>query len=52
MLPRDGSRTGGIRVATDVVVNGLPETAGADRVVTTEHLHLRVEQEQIDCGQK
>lgn len=52
MFPRDGSRAGRIRVAADIVVDRLPKTTGTDRVVATEYLHFRVEQEQIDCRQK
>lgn len=36
------------RIAANVVVDSFPKTASADGIVTTEHLHLRVEQEQID----
>lgn len=35
-------------IAADIVVDSFPKTAGTDRIVTTKHLHLRVEQEQID----
>lgn len=45
-------RTSGTRVATDVVVDGLPKAASTDGIVTTKHLHFRVEQKQIDYGGK
>lgn len=46
----NGRRARRTRITADVVVDSLPKTAGADGIVTTEHLHLRVEQEQIDWG--
>lgn len=49
---RDSRRARGTRIAADVVVDGLPKTAGTDGIVTAEHLHLRVEQEQIDWGSR
>lgn len=48
----DGRGTSRPRVAPDVVVDGLPKATSADGIVATEHLHLRVEQEQIDYTDK
>lgn len=39
-------------VATDVVVDGLPKATSTDGIVTTKHLHFRVEQEQVDYEEK
>lgn len=48
----NGRRTSGTRITTDVIVDGLPKAASTDGIVTTKHLHFRIEQEQIDCEGK
>ena len=49
MSSSDGRSAGRSRVTTDVVVDTLPKSTGADGIVATEHLHFRIKQEEIDC---
>lgn len=48
MATSDGGRTGGPCVTPDVVVDGFPQSSGADVVVATKPLHFRIKQEKID----
>lgn len=52
-MPSSDSRGAGRScITTYIVVDILPQSASADGIITTKHLHFRIKQEEIDCKQR
>ena len=52
MPPGAGGRAGILRVATELVVDGLPRLLRHAALVAAGLFHLLVEEVQVDCGQR
>lgn len=53
VMPSSDSRGAGRScITTYIVVDILPQSASADGIITTKHLHFRIKQEEIDCKQR